>query len=1668
MLVSLSALCQKGAEWIVSGQQYYKIKTYQEGIYAVPFSQLQTAGINTGDLTNLQMWFRGQQQAVYLNNDTLFFYGKRNDGTLDSLLYGTGLQAHTYYSILSDTCAYFLTMGAAPGKRMLSSAVPTGTTASTWYYEQYLNVYTDRYYRGTYYSQETVKCEYDQGEGWFGAPIETNGSPVARNFSIALTNVNPDPAAVVRIEVQVVGGFPATGRNVKLLIGNPSSPDFTFAFSPFNNYDYGKVSVQIPASYLQNNSSLNCNIQVFNSTYDFIAPAYIKVLYPRNYTLINAVNQTTFLDNAEAADKKIQISNITSPVFIINNTDLLNQEIVPYSISNSKAVLNVASTVKQLFIQNTAFNKVAAISPVDLSIPAFTNVFNIIYPEVFASSAQQYVAYRSSANGGNYSAGKCSFEKLCNVFSYGEWTPLAIKRYCDEIILANPDEKYLLILGKGTVPSLGAFISNQGNSFYYRKNPSAFWNSTDYKTKLVSFIPTFGEPGSDLMFSIDANHAAQIHTGRVPARTAVEIDEYLEKVRMHESLDSNLIWRKKAVHLSGGETSQQITLFKKYIDTYKAYYQAPYFGGRVIKTYVKNLQNGAIDDQLISGVSTDINNGISLLTLFGHSSAEISDIDIGFVSNPVYGYKNTGKYPILLMNGCTSADIFSSYSFAEDWINTPKLGAIDVLGHTDIGYTNYLNQFSTYFYTFQFNDERYRNKPIGFIQRKVIDSMNSVNVATDITSQAQITQMNLSGDPALRMYSPSKPDYAIYGDNQTAERVCSLVPDNGTTIKSKDPFTISIPIDNYGSTTNKTVEVIVKRYVNNVLVKTYQANVVPVSYKDSITISVSNNESDFSGNNRFEIQVDPSDSLKEIRKDNNIAYLNYFMPASAVKCLFPLNYSVVSTQPVTLFAQPNILLIAETEYYFEIDTSKKFTSPFKQSKIVTSGSLPFWSPQLLSNVLPSDSIVYFWRVRFNTIASGEDTLWDNSSFIYIKNSNAGWSQTTIDQFQENTLTGLKYNKNTLRWEFPATSITLKARSIGGRSAGEPDETLLSLNNLPILQSSTYYNCVANGGFFLLVLDRSSLEPKTYQPNSEGWYYCGQNFDTRYVQEISYPANTNTSPSISWLYGRDADGLIKAIQNTNKNDYIIILNDGNSFKDQWAQVLTDYMRDSLHASGIANLTSGQQPFLLVTRRNETTPISEKINLSTATDSYVAIDTVLTGFYDKGSIMTGLIGPSSKWGKMYLGIDSSANDITSVQLIRYSVSGTILDTVFVPKTDSLDLNGTYLTDGVHAYCKLLLNMKDDVSLTPAALTKWQIIYSGVPEGTLNPYVIGLDKYAVQTRSEGDTISMTYRFDNISNLNFNQPIKVVYSIRNESGALKIDTVVYTALAANQNLLFTYKVPTKGWVGKNSLQVYVNPQIQPEQYYSNNVLETTFFVEADKTQPILEVAFDGVRIFDGDLVSASPLISISLRDNNKYLLMTDPSSIKLFLQYPGQTVPVQITSTNPIVQSWSLQQSKTNTFVAEIKPVGLPDGTYILSVQGQDATGNKAGNNTYKITFKVENKPTISYFYPYPNPFSTSTRFVFTLSGTTVPSDLKIQIMTVSGIVVKEIFKEELGPIHIGNNISEYAWNGTDQYGDRLANGVYLYRVIIKDDTQIFEHRENAGDKAFKHDWGKLYILR
>ena len=112
MLANVSLAQQ--AVWYNYDQTYYKIPTATDGIHRISATTLSNSGINlsTLDPRNIRLYHRGKEVAIHIEgeNDGRFdtgdyidFFGMRNDGTLDKLLYSDFEQLpNPYFNTSSD------------------------------------------------------------------------------------------------------------------------------------------------------------------------------------------------------------------------------------------------------------------------------------------------------------------------------------------------------------------------------------------------------------------------------------------------------------------------------------------------------------------------------------------------------------------------------------------------------------------------------------------------------------------------------------------------------------------------------------------------------------------------------------------------------------------------------------------------------------------------------------------------------------------------------------------------------------------------------------------------------------------------------------------------------------------------------------------------------------------------------------------------------------------------------------------------------------------------------------------------------------------------------------------------------------------------------------------------------------------------------------------------------------------------------------------------------------------------------------------------------------------------------------------------------------------------------------------------------------------------------
>lgn len=116
-----------------------------------------------------------------------------------------------------------------------------------------------------------------------------------------------------------------------------------------------------------------------------------------------------------------------------------------------------------------------------------------------------------------------------------------------------------------------------------------------------------------------------------------------------------------------------------------------------------------------------------------------------------------------------------------------------------------------------------------------------------------------------------------------------------------------------------------------------------------------------------------------------------------------------------------------------------------------------------------------------------------------------------------------------------------------------------------------------------------------------------------------------------------------------------------------------------------------------------------------------------------------------------------------------------------------------------------------------------------------------------------------------------------------------------------------------------------------------------------------------------------------------------------------------------------------------GLEPGNYKLKVKAWDIYNNYS-TLTSDFSVLAENNLVISEVYNYPNPFKQKTTFTFQQS-VKKPVDVKIRIFSVAGRLIKELVQE-----NISKGFVTVDWDGRDQDGNQAANGVYLYKIIVK----------------------------
>ena len=1637
-----------GNEWIDYDKSYLRIQVAEDGMYRVAATDISAAGLG-GELV---LHHRGQVVPLRLNNDgSIIFYGEKNRGEMDRHLWPDpdANQLNDRYSMHSDTAAYYLTTGSG---LTYQPATPGAGTPAAAIWRRSEQVFSDEMTKSFFRSGgiSIYYSHYDKAEG-FG---QRNSGDLLSSDGNVESSVNFDlPAANgQQATLDVRFGTAFGSHEVE------TRADGTLLATAIQS-GWGVIQQQV--AFSPNGDETTISLKGTRGEQDKPNLAWVAVTYPANPVYDAAL--TAFTIPASATPTRVTFTNLGAAAgaagritsYAPETKKIVSAEVEANGTATMDFPAESTDVTYQMTVSGTAL-KTPVVTPLRFasSLPATPNVDYLLLTSrrLHGPAVERMAAYRRSREGGNYNVLVVDVEDLFDEFGYGIPNhPMAVRNFLTAARLAAPNLQYLFLVGKG-------------REYFDVRTPQQITESNN-----TYFIPSFGFPASDNLMSAKLGEVTpQLAVGRLSAINEGEIDIYLNKLREAEDQINrggqsiaDRDWQKQVMHLGGGTSAGEQASIRTRLSTMEQTIEASEMAPNVTSFYKTSSE--PIEDSRQEAIFERINNGTAIITFMGHSSSQTFDFSIDDPAN----YNNKGKYPFMLSLGCYSGDAFTlERSISERFIFLQDKGAVAFAASKGIGYINALGDWGKELFS-QIGNEAY-GEGVGDAMRNTIERFSG---SSNFTLSILLEQFALSGDPAYRLHPRPGADFVV--DPVSVSFEPDVVP------AQNDKYTINFRLLNLGNKAD--ADSMNLRFRQELpsgeVVELKTERVATPIYDEMLSVVLPNPGIVTVGQNRVFVSVDQDNEIAELpapaaELNNELetggqAGISLTFVANTAKVAYPPPYAVIGGALELIASTTNVLAPAR-DYIIQVSSDRKFNTLLSNETVNTPGGVIRYQPPFS----PVDSTTYYWRISPDSVATeGVGYIWSESSFTWLADQpedKIGWAMQDPGQTIDGAFENISGDTTQFGWEFTQNITDVKLFN-----ARYQDRTMprFEYNGQRFNSPHRWY---IRAGIQMIVIDST---------NSRRWYTnLGEGeYNTRPIRNSSWDFDTRTAAGragmVQFLDEFVPDGayvMLYSVQRGNNNtDYVT---------DGWLTDSTELgttIYDVLEAEGALQvrglMENGSVPYLFSFQKGMG-PIAEALAES-PTDTIVMQASILEN-WPRGKWRTNEAGPALAWDNLEAALAPrhlNENDSIVVRIVGQNISGEemlIHEQEYLHREDrNLSIDVSNVNAAEFPFLRAELDFFDEEDRSVPTVDFIHFNFTSPGDAAINPEVsISLPDSVLQ----GQELTINAGYENISRIDMDS-LLVELTVTDAGNNVATVTQKQPPLPAGATGEFTFNLPSEGYDQNFRYNIMLNPrQDQPENVLFNNVLNARVKVGTDLVDPELQMFFDGVRINNGDLVSAEPEIRILLRDENRYLALNDTSAFFLELTYPTDGQGTQsgqrerIAFSDPRIEFLPATLAN-NTAEIFFRPTLGINGTYSIEVVGQDRSSNFAGAVSLRQEFEVINEQMVANVLTYPNPFTTQTRFVYTLTGNTPPEVFRIQIMTVSGRIVRDIDLAANETLKIGTHQTDFTWDGTDEYGDLLANGVYLYRVIIADDSgNALEKYDTNTDRFFARDMGKVVILR
>lgn len=1667
--------------WYDPNKNYYKIFVRNKDVYRITFDELINAGVPIGggvSLNEIALYNNGEAVPIDIHDDG---DGIFNHGDYFQFVgFPPSPTPYCYMNIYNNSNVYWFSYQSNDSKTFKDiDGTPTNSVRTLQTTLETVHLEKDSIYERLGYAPDdhrdfwfwgTASVQNGQGTGW----ENRFNSDVLPGFS------SDSSKLTIRINMQGITATPCPDEHTaEIFLTGQSIGSVTW--DDQNTATFEK-------NFLVSNNSLRIYpsgnlLQVFvhgnycTSYSDDIRINWYELEYWKNLRIdsgatffhykvpvtLNGINRY-WLWNWDKSNMMIYIPQKGE---IVRNPVISNDSYKSVFFQDS-----IGIQTEYFCVDSAYFSQVDSIRPVVSSnLNSITNGadYIIITHPKFLSVAQRLANIRAS----NFSDTSIvnprikivDINSIYNEYSYGLLDPFAPK-YFIKYAFENwqtPAPLYVVLLGDMSWDYRHILQDSRDNYI-----PSIPYQSYE-----------FGQAVSDNAYvAVEGNDVTpDLCIGRLSCETVEEGNILLDKLESYPA-DNSKDWKQNVLLMASGLSADDENSFG-FNDASVALendYSKPY---GMTSTKVFHYPNKPEYLQYQGGgpeIRAAIDNGAVIANYYGHGGGY--QWDLVFLNDDIYMLNNGGRLPFISSVTCYTAHFDNQDIFGEQFEKVPNKGCIGFLGSSGLtlwGIGTIINQL-LFADIFQHKD---------FITGKAILEAKS-QISSSGLNASQISLLTYLGDPVLKLAIPELPDFAIKSSDISINPINPIVGDS---------VDVKIHIRNYGTIfTNDsvTVQLFASSSDTSYLVDVKKLPSFAVEdYIDFFWKPKSGGLFELKG------KVNEINTIAEADHSDNIAV--------ATSAVFNLNEPSI-IKPIDGFTSKNYIdfLISDLgyyvnknfQYYFEIDTSLSFTNPVKSNPVTPAEGLVKWRSPVLNNG------VYFWRTR---IADETGTLGKFSgirSFTIADSSSKGYTakDKILETFNIYNMNYSDQNKSlSLNTQLlpPRPSNTKLIDSIFVNS------NVTDSVNLTTITTDGKYLYFGNIWYFALNHNTNGYS-KIYKVGTgnngttKGQFYDAiPNFNGKILNQIFYhsdgfiyvsigeshrllkinPINGDTSSvylNNGILRLNDSRPIDGAAYLTSDGQYVYNLTLQDSLGaakyvlrifdplNNWVLVRPDMELSGSSNNGFSGFFVSKGYIYPVEYVNSN--LIRRIRISdgffeeewiayqpfkslyswcydwTNDNVYASVyrsDTTYKPKFEKfagsyvdanGYFETPQIGPALTWNKITYNVENSSTKGKYTALLKGLNKNTKnWDTLVSNLPNSYSLGN--INPSTYQYLKTFFSFTDSSFgiVNPMKFNNINISYETLPEINLTKsnFIFNPD-----TVLQGLNSSFNIKIDNLGDSDADS-LSLKFYLDNQDSVYLLKKMNVPKDSSNS---FSQPIPTANLSPATFHKIKVIGVLPSPEYFTfNNLTENGFYVSRDSSNPIFNITFDGKEINNDDIISAKPVILITMKDNSPLPIDTTSFTTLTFDN-------VQLSFTNPDLK-FSYTPYPNSEATIKWTPT-IQDGKHVLEVLAKDPSGNFFDSVSHKYEFFVYNQPDLINVFNYPNPFKNDTYFTFEIHGQNAPQELRIKVFTVAGRLIKDI---SIPPSDLQVGFNKIYWNGRDQDGDEIANGVYFYKIIAKNDGVV-----------------------